>query len=152
MANYQTSLRTNLFHVVDEELFEAFMDNLIVDGDAIDILRSVDINGLPLYGFATHGTIIGSPFDFSGTIDVIDGDETDDGAMYDAFILGLQELVDEDDAVIMLEIGNEKLNDVYAGVTIVTAQDTDYIDMREMATNNAIDMLKLQGGVSKRES
>ena len=146
MADYQTSLRTNYFHVIDEELFAEFMNSVIVDGDEIELLMHTDADGLPVFGFATHGLIIGTPCDAS---ECIDPDEPmDDGDMYDAFLLGLQELVDNEDAIIILEIGNKKLDDVYASATIITMDDTEYIDLQQLASDKAIDLLNGFGRIA----
>ena len=135
MANYQITLRTNDFHVKDEELFLEFMSRVIVDGDELELLMNTDRNGDPLYGFATHGLIVG----ISGTDDETVDDQTTD--TYGEFIVGLQEIVESDDAIIILEIGNSKLSDVYATATIITESETDYVDLREVASDKAVDLL-----------
>ena len=137
MSDYMCSMRTNYFHVVDDEAFEAFMDGVCVEGDKLDVTSKIDVDGNLLYSFATHGLITGI-FD---DVDETDEESWDDGDAYEAFLAGLQELVADDDAIIMIEIGNEKLNDVYAYATIVTTDDTDYIDFKDIASDRATDML-----------
>ena len=53
----------------------------------------------------------------------------------------MQEIVESDDAIIILEIGNSKLSDVYATATIITESETDYVDLREVASDKAVDLL-----------
>ena len=135
MANYQVTLKTNYFHVKDEDLFLDFMSRVIVDGDDMELLMSSDKDGEPQYGFATHGLVVGVSDVYDETVD----EDTVDA--YGEFITGLQELVESTDAIIILEIGNSKPSDIYATATIVTENDTDYVDLQDIASDRAIDLL-----------
>ena len=139
MDKYQISVITNRFHVSDDSAFEEFMDRVIIeDGGELELIAQTDADGLTVYGFAADGLIIG----------VQDEDETDsDDVLYDNFLLGLQELVDEGDAIIILETGrsggaNEKSGlQIYATATIVTTADTDYIDLQDVASDRAMELI-----------
>ena len=134
MANYQTAVRTNYFHINDEEQFLDFMSRVIVDGDDMELLMNMDSNGDPVYGFATHGLIIGIDDPQDDTCEESD-------SQYDGFLVGLQEIVASGDAIIIMEFGSEKLSDIYASATIVTEDETDYLDLRDLASERAVYLL-----------
>ena len=138
MADYTTFLRTNYFHVVDDDDYLNFMSRVVVEGGEIEMLLNIDDEGLPLYGFSSHGLIVGVTDDVS---------EADDcGDAYGSFLAGLQELVAEGDAIIMIEVGSSDKGNALATATIITSDDTDYVDLQETATKRAMEILTQSGG------
>lgn len=132
MANYYCTIRTNYFHVKDEEKFRALMDRVYGTEDDVKLFESHDENGNPVFGFGTYGAIAG----------VRDSKyEEDDETSYDEFLDGLQECVADDDAVIILESGNEKLRYVIGTATIITSSDYGSLDMTFLASEKAAEML-----------
>lgn len=135
MGNYSGVLRTNYFRVFDEDQFEDLMDKVEVDdARGLEVTSVLDKDGERLYRFGGYGAIIGIP-DASGNF----GDDA-----YDNFLQALQNYVAVDDAIIIMEIGHEKLNDVYASATIVTCDDTDFIDLQDISATRAADLLSFQ--------
>ena len=65
-----------------------------------------------------------------------------DESAYNEFILGLQKHVVEDDVVILMEVGHEKLCYVTGAATILTSGGKEYLDLSVMAAELASDMLK----------
>lgn len=134
MANYHCAVRTNRFHVIDETQFLEYMARVEVDGGEIKILHGKDSAGSPTYGFRANGLILGVS-DYSEESVSVDED------MYDNFIAGLQEIVAYDDAIIILEVGFSNADDLSSTATIITTFDTDYIDLQEVASDRAIELL-----------
>lgn len=136
MPEYMIHVKSNYFHVIDDDLFIEFINRVDVDNGTIDIQVSFDDYGIPIYGFTADGIIIGVADEYEGS-----DDQTSFGDEYDNFLVALQELVAEDDAVIIMESGMSADGDVFASATIVTTDDTEYIDLQEAASDKALEML-----------
>jgi len=136
MAVCQSVTRSNYFHVRDEEMFLDFISRVSVDDGDIELLLDTDPWGEPLFAFVAAGSII-------GICDDTDETAFDDDA-YGNFISGLQEIVASNDAIIIMEISLTDSKSVGASSTIITANDTDYIDLQELSSDKAIDMLMEQ--------
>lgn len=132
MANYCCTIRTNYFHVKDDEAFRALMSRAYGCEDSVELWEDKDENGKTVFGFGTYGGI-------SGLRDLDDGDIDD--SSYDNFIDCLQESVADDDAIIILESGNEKMRYVIGSATIITGSEHKYIDITDIATKEAAEML-----------
>ena len=130
MANYCCTIRTNYFHVKDDESFEKLMSNVV--GEDLHIFNSTDKNGNKTYGFGCYCSIYGY------SEDVEDDDYECD---YDKFINGLQECVCEDDAVIIFEAGHEKLRYVVGDVMVITSKDVKYESILNIGLAFAKEML-----------
>lgn len=48
------------------------------------------------------------------------------------------------DAIIIMNIGHEKLKEVFAKAVVITSDDTDYVDLCDAAVDMANSMLKEQ--------
>ena len=68
-------------------------------------------------------------------------DEDDADKPYDKFIDSLQECVAEDDAIIILEAGNEKMSYVVGAATVITSTECKYMDITSIATEKAAELL-----------
>lgn len=133
MSNYYGVVRTNYFHVRDEEQFRSLMSKASGDSDSIALWDDLkDSEGKRLFGFGVYGTINGVPND--------DNKYDDDSC--DRFIDGLKECVAEDDAILIFEAGHEKLRYVGGGVTIITAKSIEYIDLENSAIRKAQELLR----------
>jgi len=129
MANYYATVRTNYFHVKSPDEFKKML--MDVEGeDSVLLFEETDENGQPIFGFGCCGTIYGIP---KG-----EDEETD----YDFFIEKLQACVADDDAVIILEAGYEKLRYVIATALVVTSSDTFFVSAEDVAIEKAREMLK----------
>lgn len=135
MADYTCTIRSNYFHVKDPDAFRAFMGRVYGTTDFISFWQERDLSGQPVFGFGTHGAI--------GGLRNAKADEDDDAdeSAYDEFISGLQEHVAEDDAVILLEVGHEKLRYINGSATIITSSDRDYLSISTLAKYRAATML-----------
>lgn len=122
MANYNCVIRTNYFHVKDENTFEEFLKK--VSGDDFHIFREGD-----MFGFGCYGSIYG----------ISESDEDDD---YDAFLEGLQKQIVDDEAIIISEVGYEKLRYVSGYATVITSQDISTINLEDKSIELAQEMVK----------
>lgn len=129
MADYTNVLRSNYFHVKDEEGFRAFMNTVSGEGD-IHLWEEKDEDGRTLFGFGCYGSINGAPDEEIGDI------------IYEPFLKGLQRYIVDTEAVIICEAGNEKLRYVIGFATVITSNKIETISINELARSKAREMLK----------
>lgn len=134
-TKYDYSVKTNFFRVKDESTFRVFMSNVITSNDDLKV-EAMRVDGELRFSFSSKSLIIG--IDYGEESAPEDGDHA-----FDDFLTGLQELVDEDDAIIMMEYCIADNGDVGATATVITAFDTDYLDLRELATEKAEELIGL---------
>ena len=133
MANYYGATRTNYFRVNDEAGFEKFLDHILPAEDELHVWSEMSEDGTKYYGFGCYSGLIGYVEDPE--------DEFDYCEAWDKFVEGLQKFVADDDAVIIMEAGNEKLRYVTGIVTIITKKDAESMDMRYFAIDRARELL-----------
>lgn len=135
MANYMSTTRTNYFRVKDPEAFRTFMATVEGTEGSVELWEEKDNNGNLVFGFGTYGSL-------SGICDVGEaGTDVTSEPDYEEFINGLQDHVAEDDAVIILEAGNEKLRYVVGSATIVTSRDCEYLNITDLAVSRVSALL-----------
>ena len=135
MANYCCAYRTNYFKVKDNEKFKEFMTHVYAED--LEVFHKKDENGNELYGFGGYGGISGY---FNNENEYEDSDEAWDNA-YDNFIDGLAKQVAEDDAILLFEVGNEKLRYVVGSVAVITSKGYEYRDITNVGVEIAKQML-----------
>lgn len=126
--NFECTTRSNYFRVKDEDAFRAFMNT--VAGDDLDVWEKL-LDGQKLFGFGAHGVIYG----------VASDDDEDCEEDYDAFLDGLKSHVAEDDAVIIMQAGNEGLRYVVGAATVITSKDVQFFNIDSWALDKAREML-----------
>lgn len=136
MNTYEV-VKTNYFRVNDADVFREFIGRVICDEDKLELWEKTGPCGETLFAFGAYGAIIGI-LDDSGDF------EDDVDTAYDNFLMGLQECVAEGEAIIMMNIGHEKLREVFAEAVVITSDDTDYVDLCDAATDLATSMLEDQ--------
>ena len=135
MANYKCTARTNYFHVKDEAKFRELMSRVHGNEGCIDLWQETDNNGNCIFGFGAYGGIAGV---FN---DAHDEEMYVNEFAYDEFISELQKNVADDDAIIIFEVGNEKLRYLVGSAIVITSKATDYLDLTYMAVQHAGSML-----------
>lgn len=140
MAEYICAIRTNYFHVKDEEKFRDFADNIYCGDGDFEVWEDKDKEGKTVFGFGCCSAISGI---------ITDSDEEDDNTAYDRFIDELQKLVAEDDAVIIYEVGREKLRYLNGLATIITSDGYKYLDISDESVKLAREMLKNEEWTTK---
>lgn len=129
MADYNAKILTNYFTVINESQFRALIASCCAD-DEIEVFEQTDSDETMKYGFGCYGSIHGVP----------DGEEDEDGSL-GLFYSSLQKLLHPDDAILITEIGYEKLNYFTACCTVITRDDIKSIDARQEAVKLAGIML-----------
>lgn len=132
MANYECTVRTNYFHVKDEEAFRKLMEG-IVSEYGIELFEKNDPEGEKLFGFGLYGSLYGICKDSEEDDDEYDEEEV----LYQK----LQSCVAEDDAVIILTAGNENLRYVTGDAVCITHDKIEYLDLTLLAMEKAAEML-----------
>ena len=132
MADYNAKYLTNYFSVTDEAKFKNLMKSCHAQ-DEIEIYEKEQPDGAVKYSFGCLGIIDGISEDNE---DNDEGDE-DIGLFYSS----LQTIIPPGEAVIITEIGNEKLNYLIACCTVITCAGIKNIDARDEAVKLAAVML-----------
>ena len=140
MSTYQGATRTNYFRVNDEEKFLKFMKHVLGADDKVDVFEK-EKNGVRYFAFGCYGSIAGVDVQEYGPDD--EKFDEDDYAenWYDVFITMLQSMVAEDDAIIIMEAGHEKLRYITSVAEVITRGSYECLDMRELACEKAKLML-----------
>lgn len=120
MASYVCAIRTNYFRVTEEEKFRNLIDEFL--SGSCEVFTRTDVNSNKLVGFGSDENI-NWPEDETG------------------FFSGLQECLAEDDSIIVLEVGHEKLRYLIGAATIITRSSIETIDLTSLAISKAAEML-----------
>lgn len=120
MASYVCAIRTNYFRVTEEEKFKNLIDEFL--SGSCEVFTRTDVNSNKLVGFGSDENI-NWPEDETG------------------FVSGLQECLAEDDSIIVLEVGHEKLRYLVGAATIITRSCIETIDLTSLAISKAAEML-----------
>lgn len=129
MSSYISATRTNYFHVKDVD--DARIKLSLIYGDEFELWEEVDSDGNPVFGFGCYGTIAGIASD--------DTNDYDGG--FDNMLDVLQDIVSENDAVIIMEVGYEQLNYVIGRVHVITSTETRCMSIDEWAISTARGLL-----------
>lgn len=116
MANYYGTTRTNYFAVTDPDRFKEIMGNVVGAEDNVEVFER-EIGGVLKYGFGCYTTICG-----------YEAEDEDEPYDYDAFVEDLQEVLAPGDAIVITEIGSEKLRYLYAASQIITKDAIEAVD------------------------
>lgn len=126
MSQYYGYTRTSYFHVIDEATFRALIAEVITSEDAeIYIWEGKDDESKDTFAFGCYSDIRG--------IRPANGDsDGDNDPDYDRFIEKLQECLMDGDAVIITEVGYEKLNYLTAQAAIVGKHNWKFVDFHDV--------------------
>ena len=141
MANYCCAIRTNYFHVKNELEFRSLMEQTYGSEDTIEVWERRDNGGNTMFGFGCYGSI-------AGLRDMDEDDDLEDTA-FDRFLEKLQQCVAEDDAVIILEAGNEKMRYIVGTALILTSKACECLDIADLAERQAAELLAIPSWKTK---
>ena len=141
MANYCCAIRTNYFHVKNELEFRSLMEQTYGSEDTIEVWERRDNGGNTMFGFGCYGGI-------AGLRDMDEDDDLEDTA-FDRFLEKLQQCVAEDDAVIILEAGNEKMRYIVGTALILTSKACECLDIADLAERRAAELLAIPSWKTK---
>ena len=116
MANYEEISRTNYFRVTDEERYQELFNHLTSEGKIYDFTRT-DKDGIIWHAFGGFYCIHYKV------------DENDEWEDRDEFFSEIQEILPDDEALIFMSAGYEKLKYVTGFSVIVTNKDIQYVDI-----------------------
>lgn len=136
MANYYCTMRTNYFRVKDEVNFKRIMDS-VESEDRVKVFKH-EQHGQTWYGFGCYGGIYGIG-------------RVDDDPDYEMFVAALQEVVADDDAIIIYEVGNEKLRYLIGSAHVITSKSQEFVDLRAVAYEAARTLLNNQNWTTRSE-
>lgn len=122
MANYEATVRTNYFSVKDPIALKELIDSVDAE-DTVSLFTHELPDGSMQYGFGCYGSLFG----IQGNIDT--------------FYEALQKLVCENDAILIFEVGYEKLRYVVGCCTVITSTDMQCVDIRQQALELAAKLL-----------
>lgn len=114
MANYMAATRTNYFHVKNVDVFKEIVSQI---RDDMEVFTCRTADGDMMYGFGGYGCICGFGED---------GEDVDE--VYNAL---RDHVVMPEEAIVIEEIGCEKLRYLTAYAVVITAKNVDFIDLRE---------------------
>ncbi len=149
MANYECAYRTNYFHVKDEEVFKNVIHLAQKTSEDLNCYPS---NGDPTaYMIGGYGSLCLCPEYFDegdedskllenilcqlGKEDLLESEDED------IFFELLAACVRDDDAIIYMEGGHEKLRYVSMVARVITSKDDDWINIESLTLKMARDML-----------
>ena len=146
MADYHGICRTNYFSVKDAAKFKEFMEACIGDGE-VEIFVDKQNDGSIKYGFGCNGDIKGLPYRIvkGEPVATYNLDEIEKVLDYDicwGFLMdALQDILPDGEAVILTEVGNEKLNYLVGCSTVITNADIKVVNIQDKAIDLARQML-----------
>ena len=133
MANYISFTRSNYFRVADPEAFKKIINCIITDEDGLELWERTE-NGMTYYAFGAYSSICGLRHEAEDTDN--DG-EFEAEAVYEV----LSKVVAPDDAIIITEIGYEKLRYLTAYAVVITREKTELVELREASIDAACSLL-----------
>ena len=126
--NYHATFRTNYFRVTDEDKLRDIVSRLHCDNSA---KLFEEKNGV--FGFGGDGSLSG--------LTPPEGNENDEPSI-DQLVCELQEILPEDEAVIIMEAGHEGLRYVVGSVMVITRDNYDYAEIKDVGIKLAQEILK----------
>jgi len=131
LANYYGFTRTNYFAVKDEERFRQVVASCQASEEAPEVWEKAT-EGQTLLAFGCYGSLSG----------FLCEDEEDCECDLDAFHNALQQVVADGHAIIITEVGYEKLRYLVGDCTVITSQEIDYTNLRDVGLTKAQQFLK----------
>lgn len=131
MANYYGFTRTNYFAVKDEEKFRQVVASCQASEENPEVWEEA-VDGQTLFAFGCYGSLSGLPC----------GDEEDYECDLGAFHNALQQVVADGHAIIITEVGYEKLRYLVGDCTVITSQEIAYTNLSDIGLAKARQLLK----------
>ena len=129
MANYYGITRTNYFSVTDPIRLKDIIAKVVGAEDTVQLFDD-EVAGAPKFGFGCFSTISGYPTD-----------DEEDEYDYDAFVHDLQDVLVPGDAIVITEVGNEKLRYLYAVSQIITKDGIETVDLYDATRDKLCELV-----------
>ena len=138
MANYYGTTLSNWFRVKDEDAFRKIFARIVSSDEPITLWERTDEKGTKIFSFGGYTSICGIEPEQTPRNDE-ESDPCD--ADYDEMVKELSSVVADDDAIILTEIGNEKLCYLVGAATIITAKDVELLNLGDLSCDVADKLL-----------
>lgn len=125
MADYLATSRTNYFRAENAELLRGIIHAAAFDVEGLRLWEDTGEDGIIRYAFGCYNSIAGAM----------------DEDAFTEFVTKLQACLPDDDAIVITEIGNEKLRYLEALATVITKTACDTVDLTETGYERASEML-----------
>lgn len=126
MANVESTTRTNLFHVTDEERYQELFGGIIGE-DVYDLSKALP-DGTLIHGF--------------GAYNGVDYQENEEAEYdFDTFLKELQKILPDNEVFVYITAGNEKLRSVFGAACVVTNREIRWMNLEQWASDAARNML-----------
>ena len=112
---------------------QLYINRVITDEDSLELWERTE-NGMTYYAFGAYSSICGLRHEAE---DADNDGEFEVEAVYEA----LSKVVAPDDAIIITEIGYEKLRYLTAYVVVITREKTELVELREASIDVACILL-----------
>lgn len=146
MSNYCGKTRTNYFSVTDENALRDIVSRACGSEDTVHLHMEHTISGGRKFMFLCESEILGFPeTDESGEV------YEDCDYSFDEFTAALQKILPENEAIIITEVGNEKMRYLLGCVTVVTRNEIKCKNLRSLGINIARELLKDESWDTKNE-
>lgn len=143
MANYCGFTRTNYFRVTDAARLRAIIDHAVLGEDHLDLFtRQAD--GETYYGFGCYDSISGLCPNWDSSDAPSDGEDAldDENASFELFETELQKIIVPGDAIIITEVGYEKLRYLVAYSCVITRDSMDCVNLQQCSIDKAQELLQ----------
>lgn len=143
MANYYGTFRSNYFKVTDAQKLKEIVSKMGSTDGRVELFE----DNAPYYGFGGDGDIMGiwpETDDEKPTSDDTGELVDEDDLEYDFALMvqKLQDILVEDDAIIIMSSGHEKLRYVVGTAVVITKTTSEFLDVKELAKNTARSILR----------
>jgi len=134
MANYNAFTRSNYFKVTDVERMKELVASCACGEDELQLFERDDGDDGKTFGFGCYGSISGLE---------VPGEDPDENPEYefDPFAAELQKILCDGDAIIITEIGYEKLRYLVGYSIIITKTEIRTVDIRTESLDAVKEML-----------
>lgn len=142
MANYHGFTRSNYFRVTDVDRLKLIINSTYCGEDTLSLFQRT-IGDETYYGFGCYDSISGLCENWEQLDAYSPPDEfDDDDPSFELFIEELSEILHPEDAIIITEVGHEKLRYLEAYSVIITRNDVVSVDLRKASLQKARKMLQ----------
>lgn len=146
MSNYYGKVRTNYFSVTDENALRDIISRVRGSEDTVELYMEQAINGEKKFMFLCESDILGFPeTDENGEV------YEDCDYSFDDFTAALQKILPENEAIIITEVGSEKMRYLLGCVTVVTRNEIKCENLRSLGINIARELLNDESWDTKNE-
>lgn len=146
MSNYYGKVRTNYFSVTDENALRDIISRVRGSEDTVELHMEQASNGEKKFMFLCGSEILGFPeTDENGEV------YEDCDYSFDDFTASLQKILPENEAIIITEVGSEKMRYLSGYVTVITQNEVAYGNLRNLGIEIARRLLNNESWDTKNE-